>query len=204
MKKSTLISSCTLLMTCWFMGGNALVAQETAEETPPAEEMAINQGRAAVLLANSLGFYVSQDGPLTPVRAVELLMQNGISPLDGWKVNEMLTVDTMAIILGQALGLDENFTEEQKADPTGQPYKDALIAEFNLDLDQIVSGAIQVTSGPNPNDGAPGTVQPFPDDPDLLVSVNDFQQTLLFFAPSPGGTGGQVDSGSRDMTPSAP
>ena len=181
-----------------------VMAQEPGDAPSASEVDAISQGRVAVLLANSLGFYVGQDGPLSPERAVALLMQNGISPMDGWKINDMVKLDELAVILGQALGLDTEFTDEQKSDPSAQAYKDALIEEFGLDLKSLVKDAVRVTLGPNPNEGNPGFNQPVPFGPDHFVSTSDLDQVIAAVIPAAGGDSGQVDDGSDNITPSAP
>jgi hypothetical protein len=180
-------------------------SEEAAEATAETAEVAISQGRAAVLLANSLGLYVGYLDPLTPEQAIQLLIAEDISPLGGWEPQAEMNVNTIARLLAQALGLDEDFTDEQVSDPTSQAYKDALIAEYDVDIDSLVSSGILITSGPNPNEGFPvNSDQEETGDPEILVSEPDVRATLAALVPTTGGDGGQVDGGSTNVTPSAP
>ena len=204
MKTSLLTHFACLLTVCAVMfTPSAVHAQESTPEAEATESNPIYQGRAAVLLANSLGFYVAQNALLTPQKAVAVLMQNGISPPGGWEINTFMTIEVFARLVGQALELDRDFTDEQKADPTAQAYKDILVEEYDFDFTLVVTDGIRVTSGPNPNDGEPITGQPVPSDMDLLVSVDDVNQVLATI-PNEGGDSGQVDDDIDDMTPSAP
>jgi len=214
MKKTPSIQFFSLLFS-----GSLLLAplhvfsqDESMDEMPEEEssseavsEQAISQGRAAVLLANSLGLYVDQAEPLTPVEAIMLLTSRGISPLGGWELNGTLTTENMARIIVQSLGLDEEFTEEQRNDPTAQAYKDILIEEYDVDIDNLLSSGVELTSGTNPAEGEPSDPQQEEtSDPQTLVSTQNLQQVIAVLVPTPGGTGGQVDDDSSDITPSAP
>lgn len=180
-------------------------AQDGEESSEQSQEVALTQGRAAVLLANSLGLYVGQDRPLTPDEAIQLLMAEGISPFGGWKPGSIIEVGDVARILVQALGLDSDFSEEQVNDPSSQAYKDTLVENFGIDIDDIVAGGVDITSGPNPVDGSPtDPEQAEISIPAILVSEADLQKALADVVPTPGGTGTQVDGGSSNITPSAP
>lgn len=205
MKKSNFFSPIPLLLsvllTCLLP---VLHAQEEGEaETGEAASQTITQGRAAVLLANSLGLYVGQLGNLTPQVAAQLLAEQGIAPVGGWAITEPLNTATLARILGQSLGIDSEFTDEQKNDPDAQAYRDALLADFDLDVDNLPSLSLPPLTNTEGNDPT-APEQTDVGEPEVLVNVSDFEAALAAIVPSAGGDGGQVDDGASDITPSAP
>ncbi len=102
-----------------------------------AQDDAISQGRAAVLLANAMGLGADSSGPLTEDSAIRLLNAQGIAPLGGWDSDANLTSAELARFMVQALGADADFSQEQVNDPSAQAYKDLLIADFDVDVDKL-------------------------------------------------------------------
>jgi len=176
----------------------AVHAQEGEEgETAPAQ---YTQGQAAIILASRLGLFAEVDGLLTPQRASELLMARGIQPYAGWVLNQPLTANDLARILGQSMGLDGEFTDEQKSDETSQAYKDALLAEYDLDIDTIVAGDAPVDGTSTTGEGTAVT-SGVPSEQDVLVDQEDASTAIGALIPV-SGDGNQPDSGNDNATPS--
>ncbi len=72
---------------------------------PPAEESSINQGALAVILAHKLGLAGGLPVNTTPDNAINMLMQAGISPREGWDAGADVTQGTLAYLLASVLGL---------------------------------------------------------------------------------------------------
>ncbi len=100
-------------------------------------DQGVSQGRAAVILATALGLNPGSDTSITEDRAIALLSAEGIAPTGGWNSDAELNAAELARFMGQALGLDEEFTQEQLSDSTAQAYKDALVSDFDIDVDNL-------------------------------------------------------------------
>jgi uncharacterized membrane protein YgcG len=90
-----------LLVVCLlFSFKTSILAQE--EES---DEETMSQGQLAIVLAQRLG--LAPDAPgLTEIAAINMLLQIGIVPRDGWNAGSEVTLGMLAGVLVQALGLD--------------------------------------------------------------------------------------------------
>jgi len=175
-----------------------------AEES--AEDKELTQGQVAKLLLLRFGLW-DQDGVIpTQESATSRLSALSIEPLGGWDAGSIMTTNEIARVLGQALGLDADFSEDEKTDPSATAYKDALIAQFDVDIDQLGRTlASRTTSVPlAPENQAPGMgsdTDPIekpviPDTDDLVMFSSDLVVVLeeVTVAAPP----------AQDITPAAP
>jgi hypothetical protein len=189
--------------------GNILFAEEAASAENDSSEQ-ITQGQGAVLLVRRLGLWQDSGIVLTQNEAISRLKKLKIAPLGGWDAEAPLSVNELARMLAQALRLDEDFSEDEKMDPEATAHKEALIAQHNLDIDDLVQqlarNKAQIPSAvgqmgdstesdpilrPNPpeTDG----FNPVPTEEDLLAILVAVQEAVT-----------TVQSPAQDITPSAP
>jgi len=125
-----------LLIAGAFVAGfftmNALHAQQTREHILLATE--ITQGEAALMLANRMGLGLNLDHPLTPMRAIQLLMAKGIVPFGGWQIDEPMMEHDLARVLVFAVGRQDEIPEGERNNPETTAFREFLVREFNLDL----------------------------------------------------------------------
>ncbi|GEM_PF-4817415 len=130
------------------------------------------QGEAALLLAKKLGLFSGSSIPATPAGAIKLMNLKGIVPPGGWVNDKGLTVGDAAIILVQALGLEEKLDSGKKNDPAANV--ELIKSEYGEDLVANVKQALSQVP-PNPNDPTPVIV-----DPTLLpVSQEDLNRSIV-------------------------
>ncbi|MDA3873116.1 MAG: hypothetical protein PF795_04070 [Kiritimatiellae bacterium] len=122
-----------LFLALSMLCGTTLLAQD---EEASVEE--ITQGQAAVLLVRRLGLWQDNGIVLTQNQAISRLENLNIAPLGGWDADEGLPVNEVARMLAQALQLDGEFSDAEKSDPDAKAHKEALIAQYNLDVDDLV------------------------------------------------------------------
>jgi len=204
-----------------FLAAILLIVPSVHAQTAP-----MSQGRAAVLLAQRLGFAMQTNRVLTELEAVRLLMENNISPFGGWQLEEPLFENDLARILVQVLGKESEIPEEERDNPQTTAFQDLLIREYGLEITgteiplealglqrstqrgQRTAGAI-VTSDPlhsEPQGGDPSQITPSLLGASFLpVSEADLQSALAAVTPSPGtGAAGRPSQDVQDTTPSTP
>ncbi len=186
----------------------------------------LSQGRAAVFLAQRLGFALQTTRTLTEVEAIRLLSENNISPFGGWQIEEPLFENDLARILVQALGMEGEIPEEERDNPQTTAYQDFLIREYGLEITgteipaealDLERGAknVQGTAGDNVSTdpllsdslgGDPSQIEPSVLGTAFLpVSETDLQSVLADVTPSPGaGPAGRPSQDVQDTTPSTP
>lgn len=205
-----------LLSAVFFMTSLPTLAQEegTEESTPAAAEM--TQGQAALIIARRLGLLTGSAEAPSQARAIQLLTARGVAPKAGWDASALLSSDDLARILVQALGLEGELSEAEIAGDDATPYIDLLIEKYGLDVTQLASASDFNNAGTGESGAAAlgndSTTDPLRvpvqiDDNNqqvLPVSQQDLNAALAALVGAGGGSGGQVDSGAGNITPSAP
>lgn len=112
------------------------VGQAAAQESEAAP---VTQAELASMMSKVLG--LQRFLPPTPSAADYLfaLAQNGISPLDGWKADEVVTVNTLAVVVVQALG----WTADVE-DPNDPASYVSLLQTQGVPLDTVGSALAQL------------------------------------------------------------
>jgi hypothetical protein len=204
-----------------FLAAILLIVPAVHAQTAP-----ISQGRAAVLLAQRLGFALQTNRVLTELEAIRLLLENNISPFGGWQLDEPLFENDVARILVQALGFESEIPEEERNNPQTTAYQDFLIREYGLEITgtdfpseastlqpryqrALQTAGSNVTSDPlkyDPQGGDPSQITPSVLGASFLsVSEADLQSALAAVTPSPGtGAAGRPSQDVQDTTPSTP
>ena len=204
-----------LLSAAFFMTTLPTQAQEegTEESAPAAATM--TQGQAAVIIARRLGLLADSSQAPTQAQAIQLLTSRRVSPKGGWDAEAALSSGNLARMLVQALGLESELSENQIAGDDATPYIDLLIENYGLDVTELGSASDlnntdtgRMTGGMGGDSSsdlfrAPATI----DDNNqqaIPVSQQDLNEALTALVGAAGGGSGQVDSGSGNVTPSAP
>jgi hypothetical protein len=103
-------------------------AAKAKEEEKPADSAAkpegMTQGEAALALADKLGLFPSLPAGTTATGASAALSAQGISPFDGWKPGETLTVGDFAKVLVEAMGRGDEIPDDKK--DKAEAYVDLL------------------------------------------------------------------------------
>lgn len=188
-----------LFFALTFLCATAVTAQEEK-----AANQEITQGQAAVLLVRRLGLWQDDSIVLTQNEAISRLDNLNIAPLGGWDVESLLTVNELARMLSQALELDGEFSEAEKSDPDAKAHKEALIAQYNLDVDDLVQqlarNRVQIPSAvgriPDTTESDPVTKPNPPETDGFIPTVEEFDILL--------GAVTSIQSPSQNITPSAP
>ncbi|MGA0368201.1 MAG: hypothetical protein ACO3N7_01980 [Kiritimatiellia bacterium] len=129
--------------------------EEAVEEA--GESAGLTQGQAAVIVARRLRI-LSGNADATQAGAALALSARGIQPKGGWDLGSPLAPADLALILVQALGLEDEFSPEQLAAEDPQPLYDLLEARFGVNVQEIVSGGQSAGGGIQDNQGQLGTV----------------------------------------------
>lgn len=212
----TIYKSTLMMLAAGLLLMPAVQAQETS---------VLSQGRAAVMLAQRLGFALQTSRTLTEVEATRLLMENNISPFGGWKVDEPILENDLARILVQALGNEGEIPESERNNPETTAYADLLLRKYDVVVTgvELPTGVLDVnptseTAGPagtsvstdplitNELGGDPSQISTTVLGPVFLpVTEEIFRQILTQATPSPGGGAtGQTSDQAQDTTPSTP
>ncbi|MEX2606232.1 MAG: hypothetical protein WD708_02710 [Kiritimatiellia bacterium] len=198
-----------LFLALSLLCGTALFAQEEEESSRKNASSEITQGQAAKLLVRRLGLWQESGIALTQNRAITRLESLNVSPFGGWDAEAPLSVNELARMLAQALGLDSDFSEADKTDPEATAHKEALIAQHNLDVEGLVArlarNRAQLPSAvgrmPDSSESDPIT-RPNPPETDGLIPtverVTDSDVRVVLSAVT------NVRSTSQNITPSAP
>ncbi len=201
-----------LFLAVSMLCGTALFAQEadtSSQEITPSEE--ITQGQAAILLVRRLGLWQDSGIVLTQNEAILRLQNLNIAPLGGWDTGEPLNLNELARMLAQALELDSDFSEAEKSDPEAKAHKEALIAQYNLDVDELVQqldrnrvripsalGRILDSTETDPVN------KPNPSETDEFIPAAEEQNLLAADVEAVLTAATGVTAPSQDITPSAP
>jgi len=215
-KLNTLI--CSLLAAVAFI----MAAQLASAQDEASPEL--TQSEVALVLAHRLGFFVGVTRPPSPQEAVKQLLENKISPLGGWQLDQPLLVNDLTRLLVQALGREQEIPVEERGNPETTAYTDFLVREFDFDIAKIMNELLRVPASNNPQNSGPireavssdplrgrgeggdqfmgGTPGTF----NIPISERFFKETLQIIVPVPGGGGdeGAVDEKQVNATPSAP
>lgn len=96
----------------------APAAPEQPAATPaPASEGGMTQGEAAMALITKLGLFPALPNAASSQEAAAALTAQGISPFEGWKPDETLTVGDFAKVLVEAMGRQDEIAAENKDKP---------------------------------------------------------------------------------------
>lgn len=195
-----------LFLAVSMLCGTALFAQEA--DTPSEE---ITQGQAAILLVRRLGLWQDSGIVLTQNEAILRLQNLNIAPLGGWDTGEPLNLNELARMLAQALELDSDFSEAEKSDPEAKAHKEALIAQHNLDVDELVQqldrnrvripsalGRVLDSTETDPVN------KPNPSETDEFIPAAEAQNLLAADVEAVLTAATGVAAPSQDITPSAP
>lgn len=187
-----------LFLAVSMLCGTALFAQEadtSSEEITPSEE--ITQGQAAILLVRRLGLWQDDGMVLTQNEAILRLENLNIAPLGGWDADEPLNLNELTRMLAQALELDSDFSEAEKSDPEAKAHKEALIAQHNLDVDELVQQLARNRVG------IPDALG-IPSETDEFIPAAEAQNLLAADVEAVLTAATGVAAPSQDITPSAP
>jgi len=126
-----------------------------AEEASKDELM--TEGQLAEMLVNILGLASTLPPNPQPVNQIEILLQNGIAPKDGWNSTNLVTIGNLARIMVQSLG-DESKIEEPENDKSWVDYLKSIGVEFGtieeavaqIDplVDPVALKAVEVSTDP--------------------------------------------------------
>ena len=92
-------------------------AEQPAAAPAPAAEGGMTQGEAALALVNKLGLFPALPNRPSSTEAAAALVAQGISPFEGWKPDETLTVGDFAKVLVEAMGRQDDIPAENKDKP---------------------------------------------------------------------------------------
>lgn len=198
---------------------------ETAPEASSDESAGITQGEAALLLARKLGFFVGSTRPMDVQNAIKVLLENKISPFNGWRSSDPLTAGDLARLLVQSLNRADEIPEADRDNPETTAYRDLLEREYGMDLNKIIASLRRVPGSKDPKGTGPlddsassdplegrsgdGDVDELgggsPVNLNTPVNESILVAALRATAPTPGdGDSGQVGEGSNNVTPSTP
>lgn len=94
----------------------------------------VTQAQLAEVLVRALGLVSSLPNPASDQQRFTALMQNGISPADGWTSGATVTKKDLAMVLVQALGAEDDV--ENPEDPASWL---AVLQEYGIDLDSLAN-----------------------------------------------------------------
>lgn len=92
----------TLLVVAAAVAAMLAVVPETSAQEEAAP---VTQAELASMMGKILGLQRFVPPTASPTDYFFVLAQNGIIPLDGWKADEVVTVNTLAVVVVQALGM---------------------------------------------------------------------------------------------------
>lgn len=92
----------------------------------------VTQAQLAEVLVRALGLVSSLPNPASDQQRFAALMQNGISPADGWTAGATVTKKDLAMVLVQALGAEDEV--ENPEDPASWL---SVLQEYGIDLDSL-------------------------------------------------------------------
>lgn len=92
----------------------------------------VTQAQLAEVLVRALGLVSDLPNPASDQQRFAALMQNGISPADGWTAGATLTKKDLAQVLVQALG-----AEDEVENPEDPASWQAVLQAYGIDLDKL-------------------------------------------------------------------
>ena len=107
-----------------------------------ATKDSITQGQAAKLVAYYLGFFPQLPANPTEHDCIDLLLQNNISPFNGWEMTKILTVADFAKIIVGAMGDEDQLSGDLNDPKTYIQYLKGLnvpVESVSETLDQLES-----------------------------------------------------------------
>ncbi len=116
------------------MGSSLVFAQAEQEEARP-----VTHPQLAELMVRALGLVRFLPNAPTSQQMFDVLMQNGIAPQDGWKLDAVVTRADLARVLMLAMRMEDMV--ENPADP--QSWISAL-AELGISVEDSLSSTIQM------------------------------------------------------------
>jgi hypothetical protein len=128
-KGLTLLCVAAVLMSV----GQAVAQEEDSEAAP------VTQAELASMMAKVLGLQRFIPPSPSPADFFFVLAQNGITPLDGWKADEVVTVNTLAVTVVQAL----KWTSEVE-DPNDAASYVSLLQTQGVPLDTVGAALAQL------------------------------------------------------------
>jgi|GEM_PF-1853976 len=200
----------------------ALMLPTHAQDEPPAVEApaveaeepasTLTQGQAAVIIARSLGLFSGQVAVPTQAQSIQLLLARNISPAGGWDPAAELSAGDLARMLVFALGSQDELSEAELAADNNDPFIDLILEKTGTDIPAIITAnrlnRVPILAGTDSFDGATSDpliilpLEEFADEDEIPVDQEDLEETLASVVASQGGSGGQVDGGSNNITPS--
>ncbi len=105
------------------------LAETQAQQAP---DNGITQGELAIMVVNLLGWSGSMPAAPTPLDHIALLGANSIAPLDGWQPGELVVLADLAVVLVQALGL-----QDQVESPNNPESYVALLESLGVSFENI-------------------------------------------------------------------
>jgi hypothetical protein len=135
----------------------ATVFNGSAHAEEASKDELMTEGQLAEMLVNILGLAGSLPPNPQPVDQYEILLQNGISPKDGWNATNLVTIGNLARIMVQSLG-DASKIEEPENDKSWVDYLKGIgvefgtieeaVAQINPLVDPVALKAVEVSTDP--------------------------------------------------------
>jgi hypothetical protein len=116
-------------------------AEQPAATPAPASEGGMTQGEAALALVNKLGLFPALPNNPSSQEAAASLAAQGISPFEGWKPDETLTVGDFAKVLVEAMGRQDEIADENKDKP--EAYVE-LLKGMGINIESSAAGLDEV------------------------------------------------------------
>jgi hypothetical protein len=115
-----------------------------------AEEQLVRQGELAKMLVRVLNLNRDLPGDISPIQAAAILSKNKVMPLGGWKLDEVVTRDVLARLIGQALGYGDEVSnpDDPKAWINLLNEKGIPIGTIGQALSNLKPTAVPVAPGP--------------------------------------------------------
>jgi len=122
-------------------------AQEGTSDQQGESNDLMTEGQLVEILVNSLGLATMLPPNPNQADTIQILMQNGIVPRDGWQPDRVVTLGNLARVLVQSLG-QSDMIENPEDDASWVNY----LLSLGLDLSTI-EAAIQEVPSADPNAG---------------------------------------------------
>ncbi|HMO05462.1 MAG TPA: hypothetical protein PKC67_13280 [Kiritimatiellia bacterium] len=107
-----------------------------AQEEASADQDLMTEAELASMLVNVLGMATMVPPNAQPADVYAILLQNGISPKDGWNPTNLVTIGNLARIMVQCLG-DTDKIENPESDKSWVDYLKSIGVEFGTIEDAI-------------------------------------------------------------------
>lgn len=107
-----------------------------AQEEAAADQDLMTEGQLAEMLINVLGMATMVPPNAQPADIYAILLQNGITPKDGWNPTNNVTIGNLARIMVQCLG-DADKIENPESDKSWVDYLKSIGVEFGTIEDAV-------------------------------------------------------------------